>query len=172
MALFIGQLLITGALLSGVAAPLLREKFPFLRELVVGIDGDVVTAEIAGRYGLIGFKGLVKMQMLEFVFAPSRYRIVLRLSAELRPFFLGPLLLGRLRKTLSRRPDVSWSGGLLTLELAKMPLFARLKKSSAWEEFFSRLEIAPGRDSRGLLFNLFLHEPHRGEGSPDAERGS
>lgn len=159
MALFIGQFLITGDMLSGVAAPLLQRKFPFLRKLSLTLDGDIIMAEIAGRYKLLGFKGHAKVRLLEFSFTPSLYRIELQLSAELRPSFLGPLLLGRLRKELSRRPGVSWSGRRLSLELAKMPFFRRIKEAPSWGELFSRLEIARGRDSRGLLFNLFLHEP-------------
>jgi hypothetical protein len=167
MALFMGQLLITGELLNKVAAPLFKRKYPFLRELSLKIVDDFVTAEIAGRYKLLGFKGYVAVHLIEFIFEPSVYRVDLQLSTELQPRFLRPLFMALLRKQLLRRPGVSWSGHCLSLDLAEMPFFLRIREMPAWGELFSMLEITRDKDSRGLLFNLFLHEP----GLSDSRRG-
>jgi hypothetical protein len=161
MALFMGQFLISGELLNKVAAPLLKKQYRFLRELSFRIVDDFVMAEIAGRYNLLGFKGFVAVHLLEFFFARTVCRIDLRLSVEMRPRFLKPLLMSLLKKKLSRRPGVSWSGSRLRLEPAEMPFFSQINEKPAWRELFSILEITrDGQDSRGLLFNLYLHEPY------------
>ncbi len=168
MALFMGQFLITGELLNKVAAPLLKKQYRFLQKISFRIVDDFVLAEFSGRYSLLGFKGFVAAHLLEFIFGSSVYRIDLRLSVELRPSFLQPLLLGLLKKKISRRPGVNWSGSRLRLEPAETLFFSQINETPFWRELFSMLEITwEEQERRGLLFNLFLHAPCRS----DSRRG-
>lgn len=168
MPVFIGQFLLTGELLNKVAAPLIKNRCRFLHEISFRIVDDFVTAEISGRYSLLGFKGYLAVHLLEFLFGRSVYRIDLRLSVDLWPRFLKPLIAHLLKRKLSRLSGVSWTGNRIHLEPAKMPFFSQIEKTPPWGELFSLLEITrDDRDGRGLLFNLYLSEPYQNDNRRD-----
>lgn len=160
MAVYIGQFLLTAELLNKVAAPLIKERYRFLQAITFRIVDDFVMAEISGRYSLLGFKGFITVHLLEFVFGRAAYRIELSFSLELSPRFLKPLVVGLLKKKLSDRPGVSRVASRLRLDLDKMPFFKQFQEGTGGGAFFSLLEITwDKQDSRGLLVNLYLHEP-------------
>lgn len=159
MAVFIGHFLLTPALLNKTAAPLLKRQYRYLEELSFRIVDDFVIAEITGRYHLFGFAGSVALHLLGFLFGPSGYRMELRLSAEIRPRLMKPVLLSLIRKEVARLPGVSWSGKGIGLELVEMPLFLQIRKAPPWNDIFSKLEVVrEEKDSRGLLFTLYLSD--------------
>ena len=162
MAVFVGQFLLTAPLLNRVAAPLIRRHYPFIKGLSFRVADDFIIAEIVGRYSLFSFKGLVAVHLLEFIFQPSRYHISLKLSMEMEPRFLRPLLTAYLKRTISRIPGLNWSGDRLSLDLEEFPFFARIRGTPVWGELLSGLRISHGKqDVRGLPFDLYLHELHR-----------
>lgn len=160
MAVFIGHFLLTSELLNKMAAPLLKRKYRYLEELSFRIVDDFVIAEIAGRYHLLGFAGSVALHLLEFLFGSSGYRIELRLSAEIRPRLMKPVLMSLIRKEVARLPGVSWSGKGIRLELVEMPLFLQIREAPPWNSIVSGLEVVrEEKESRGLLFTLYLNDP-------------
>lgn len=162
MALYIGQFLLTGKLLNRVAAPLLLERYRFLNDLSFQIVDYTIMAEISGRYSPIDFKGLVAADLLQFKFEPSVYRVDLKLSLDLRPRILNPLIAGLLKKSLAGQPGITWSESQLTLELDKMPSFTALEERLGGVDLFSLLQVTHDQQDggRGILFNLYLNEPH------------
>ncbi len=160
MATFIGQILVTAGLLNSLAAPLIKERYRFIRELSFRIVGSRITARVLGRRSLFRFTGFAAVRLTDFVFEPSFHRADLLLSLEVQPRFLEPIFVRLLGRELARRPGVDWSGNRLRLELAEMPCFIQLIEGAPWNNILSRIEITRcGQGAEGeLLFNIYLHD--------------
>lgn len=170
MAIFIGQFLVTAGLLNRVAAPLIRERFRFIKELTFRITGNHITARIAGRRSFLRFKGFAAARLVEFTFDPPLYRAGLRLNLEMQPRFLEPLFVNLLKNELDRLPGMDWSGDRLQLEFAEMPFFTQIIEERPWNSILSRIEIAPGEHgAKGeLSFNIYLHDCRGGDNGSGA----
>ncbi len=160
MTIFIGQFLVTAGLLNRLAAPLIKERYRFIKEISFRIVDSHIVVWTAGRRSLIRFRGFAAARLVEFVFEPSAHRAGIRLNLEMQPRLLSPLFNRLLKKELTSRPGVSWSGDRLQLELDEMPSFTAIIRGTPGNSFFSQIEIAREKQGTkgGLLFNLYLHE--------------